>query len=148
MAGMFAANALRTKSSASGWRTRSARHHCGIEASASGEFTRNLVGRHVYDDFPILEPAVSWESFEHLRQRIGWRFAKDYEQGIDFAESFDSLGVCVLVGSLVDVAIKLENRESRFDLRGLLTNGNNINLGAQFTSSVQLVSLIGLQNKP
>ena len=52
-----------------------------------------------YDDFPLIEPAVSAELFDQMMSKfltiLGWHHATTGKKGLSYAEAFDVLGATV-----------------------------------------------------
>ena len=72
-----------------------------------------------YDDFPILEPAVSAALFDGMVSKflsiLGWQHATTGKKGLSFAEAFDVLGATVDLKNISAGALEVRNKEGRLD---------------------------------
>ena len=72
-----------------------------------------------YDDFPLIEPAVSAELFDQMMSKcltiLGWHHATTGKKGLSYAEAFDVLGATVQLSKLQSGRLEVRNKVGRLE---------------------------------
>ena len=78
-----------------------------------------VIGTTYYDDYPTVEPEQTAASArtcqELLLTSLGWKFAKEGKKALEFASSFDVLGISLGLSCCSRGSFALNNKASRIE---------------------------------